>query len=199
MPCRFRRLRVSLRRTCYRPLASQPPARETSFVLLRGTLESLLDGDLRRPRVHESFGIRLSPGFGDLLAGRSTFDDAVHPAAASGLDVIAAGRTDRATLNALEAATLHKMFAQLRQEYDFIIVDSCPVLPVADALWIGQQVDGVVLSLLKDVSRLPVVYAAFRRLVELRIRVIGAVVSGAKADAYGYGYSEAYSYRPAVS
>src|SRR5207248_2110220 len=68
--------------------------------------------------------------------------------------------------------------------YEFVVIDSAPVLPIADAQLIGQHVDGVVFSVMRDVSRLPSVYAACERLALLRVRILGAVVNGIQDDAY---------------
>ena len=76
---------------------------------------------------------------------------------------------------------------QLRKQYDFIILDSSPVLPVTDALILGQHVDGVILSVLRDVSRAPQIQAAYQRLARLGIRTLGAVVLGVPADNTGAG------------
>ncbi len=62
------------------------------------------------------------------------------------------------------------------------------MLPVADALLIGQHVDAVLFSILRDVSRLPKVHAAYQRLASLGIRMLGAIVTGAQTDHYGSEY-----------
>jgi Mrp family chromosome partitioning ATPase len=91
-------------------------------------------------------------------------------------------------LRGLAQDHFRKICEALRAEFDFIVVDSAPVLPVADSLLLGQLVDGVIFSILYDVSRLPKVYAAHQRLEMLGIRMLGAVVSGAKVDDYGPDY-----------
>ena len=80
------------------------------------------------------------------------------------------------------------LFAQLKSEYEFIIVDSCPVLPVADALLLAQNADAVLFSVLRDVSRLPAVHAAHQRLSALGVRTLGAVVIGAGNDVPALAY-----------
>jgi polysaccharide biosynthesis transport protein len=69
------------------------------------------------------------------------------------------------------------------------------VLAVADALLIGQNVDAAICSILRDVSRMPRVYAANERLLTLGIRLLGAVMSGARCDGYGsyYHYPSRYA------
>jgi Mrp family chromosome partitioning ATPase len=99
-----------------------------------------------------------------------------------------AGQCSLPTLQALAQDDPQPIFDQLRQRYDFIIVDSSPVLPVADSLLLGQYADALLFSILNNVSRLPKVYAAYQRLAMLGIRMLGAVMSGASNDVYGSDY-----------
>ena len=96
-------------------------------------------------------------------------------------------------VQALAQDSMRSLFEQLKQQYDFIIVDSCPVLPVADALLLGQHVDGVIFSILRDVSRTPAVYAAQQKISSLAIRILGAVMIGASSDVGSAGYAYAGS------
>ena len=63
-----------------------------------------------------------------------------------------AGRWDRQAMAALANGAAGPLFKQLRERYDFVIVDSCPVLPVADTRFVSQHADAVVLSVFRDVS-----------------------------------------------
>ncbi len=143
----------------------------------------LIDGDLRHPATQQLFDVPLEPGFSEVLRGEVNLGDAVRPTAISRLWLMPAGQWDSHALEALAQEAVQQHFEQLKQQYDFIIVDSCPVLPVADALNLGQHVDGVILSVLRDVSRTPAVYAAQQRLGNLGIRTLGAVVIGEAATA----------------
>ena len=71
-----------------------------------------------------------------------------------------AGQWDREVLQALARDGLEGIFEKLREEFDFIVIDSHPVLAATDSLLIGQHVDAVILSVLRDVSQTPRVYAA---------------------------------------
>jgi Mrp family chromosome partitioning ATPase len=79
-------------------------------------------------------------------------------------------------------------FADFKERFDFVIVDTSPVLPVADALIIAQQADAVLFSVLTDVSRKDKILSAHQRLSALRVRILGAVVTGAHDSAYGSNY-----------
>jgi capsular exopolysaccharide synthesis family protein len=158
----------------------------------------LVDGDLIRPGCHTLFDQPLQPGLSELLRGQVKIADVVRPTPAPGLWMIPAGQADRTVVQALAKDGLAKIFGRLKTEFDMIIVDSSPVLPVAQTLLIGKQADAVVLSIMHDHSRVPPVYAAHHRLTSLGIRVLGGVFHKARADYYGYGYSGSRDYRYAL-
>jgi capsular exopolysaccharide synthesis family protein len=148
----------------------------------------LLDCDLRCPAAHQLFEQTLQPGLSEILLGEVDLVDAIRPTTAiEGLWLIPAGQWDREVLQALARQGLHDIFERLKDEFDFLIVDSHPVLPATDSLLVGQYADAVLLSLMRDVSQAPRVHAAYQRLTNLGIRVLGAVVNGMPTDAYEHG------------
>jgi capsular exopolysaccharide synthesis family protein len=149
----------------------------------------LVDGDLRRPSLHKVFGFEPTAGLGDALRDDVNIRDVIQPGPAPGLWVVPAGFADTLSLRALAQGRLTSLFEEIKNEFDFIILDSAPVLPVADAQLMAQSVDGVILSVLQNVSRLPLVYAAFERLALLQANVIGAVIHGSGVGAYDTKYS----------
>ena len=149
----------------------------------------LIDCDLRRPAAHQMFELPLQPGFSEALLGEVHVAEATRSTAVNDLFVIPAGQWDRAVLQVLARDGAEPLFEKLKAEYDFIVVDSHPVLAATDSLLIGQSVDAVLLSILQEVSQSPRVYAASQKLAALGIRVVGAVVNGAsREDLYSGGY-----------
>jgi capsular exopolysaccharide synthesis family protein len=142
----------------------------------------LVDGDLRRPAVHQLFELPLQPGLSEVLLAEVEVADGVQQTTLNGLSVMAAGQWDREVLQALARDGLEGVFERLREEFDFIVVDSHPVLPAADALLLARHADAVILSVLREVSQTPRVYAASRRLESVGARVLGAVVNAADPD-----------------
>lgn len=142
----------------------------------------LLDGDLRHPAAHKLFDLPLEPGFSEVLRGEATAGDCIKPTPLSRLWMMPAGNWDAHAVQALAQEGVGQLIAQLKEQYDFIVVDSCPVLPVADSLLLAQHVDGVIFSVLRDVSRLPAVQQAQQRLQGLGVRTLGAVVIGTQDD-----------------
>jgi len=150
----------------------------------------LIDADLRRPKLHRVFGVPVGPGFKEVLHGEVPLADAVQQGPVDQLFFLPAGNSPHLAVPMLPREETSRFFEHVRQSYDFVIVDSSPVLPVADALWLGKRVDGVVLSILSHLSRVPSVYAAYERLRAVRVLVLGAVVNGVR----NFRNSEDYRY-----
>jgi capsular exopolysaccharide synthesis family protein len=163
--------------------------------LARSGLSTLLvDADLRNPALHRLFDLPLAAGLSELLRGEAHLAEVIGVTAVEGLKVVSAGRCDRRTIRALAQGGLGPFLAQLKEQFDFVIVDSSPILPVADALIVAQQVDAVLFSIFRDVSRKTKVFAALQRLQCLGVPVLGAVVTGAHDGLYGSGYYSETTY-----
>lgn len=150
----------------------------------------ILDFDLRNPSMHRLFDVPISPGSSEIICSEVDVSDAVQPTTVPNLWIIPAGQCSNRVVSALaQGHPLETLFNRLRGQFDFIVVDTCPILPVADALLVGQHVDGAVISILQDISQLPKVLNASERLTQLNIPLLGAVVNGIKTDVHAYGYN----------
>jgi capsular exopolysaccharide synthesis family protein len=138
----------------------------------------LLDGDLRHPGAHHVFGLTNEYGFSEMLRGEVHVDDAIRPTPADNLWMITAGQACAQAVLMLGKDALGEIFSRLEARFDFIVVDSGPVLKVADPMLLGQFVDGAILSTLRDVSQIHKVYEASERLKLAGVKVVGAVVNG---------------------
>jgi capsular exopolysaccharide synthesis family protein len=147
----------------------------------------LIDGDIRNPGVHRVFDMPLEPGLSELLRGDAERDAVVHPTRTANLWLLPAGRCDLRSVQALSTSFLGTTIAALCVQFDYVVIDSGPVLKVADSLLVGQHVDVAILSVLKDSSKVPHVYEACERLRSVGITVMGAVVNGVNDDAARHG------------
>ncbi len=145
----------------------------------------LIDADLRHPSCHRLFELPLDPGFCEVLREEVELQDVIRPTRASGLWMISAGRCDQESIQALAKDAIGAAFESLRCDFDFIVVDSGPVLSIADSLLVGRHADAVILSVLRDVSQVPKIYEAHERLSAVGIPVMGAVVGGVKIASNG--------------
>jgi capsular exopolysaccharide synthesis family protein len=148
----------------------------------------LIDGDLRRPSLHKIFGLEPGPGFSEALRGEVDIRETVQVGPTGGLWVISAGQCDTLTMRALAQGNLKALLERIKPEYDMVIVDSAPILPVADSQLLARDTEGVLLSVLRNVSRLPLLFEAYQRLAMYQVELIGAVVHGTHSEAYATQY-----------
>lgn len=153
----------------------------------------LIDADMRRPAAHVVLAVPLAPGLSEYLTKGTTAIDASQDCQVPGLTVIAAGKWNAASASALNGIRWRDLLAHAVTEYDFVLIDSPPILPVADALSIARNVDGVLISVMQDHSRYMAVQAACNRLNLVGARMLGVVMAGATSNAGHYYYDRYYS------
>jgi capsular exopolysaccharide synthesis family protein len=147
----------------------------------------LIDADIRNPGVHRVFEMPQDPGLCELLRGETERDAVIHPTRTANLWLMPAGRCDLRSVQALSGSYLGSAIAALSVQFDYVIIDAGPVLKVADPLLVGQHVDAAIISVLRDVSKVPQVYEAVERLRSVGITVLGSVVNGVKDDVARHG------------
>ena len=147
----------------------------------------LIDGDLRSPSIHQHFGVNLQPGVCEHLRSELRSAALVRETPVENLSVMTAGQCDPRAVQQLAMDGFRRLLEEVRKQFDFVLIDTCPVLPVADALLMARHADGVLLSMMCDRSQVDRVQAASQKLASIGAHVIGAVVQGAGAETYGYG------------
>ncbi len=154
-----------------------------------GQKVALLDGDLRRPRLHRFFGVPLQGGLAaSLLAGRLDGNVQAVPAVA-GLSVLSAGPPPPNPAELLGSHTMRKLLDDLAQQADVVLLDSPPVLAVTDAALLAQLVDGVLLVVESGKTRRGMALEAIARLRQVRSNLIGVVLNKMpthRGDGYYY-------------
>jgi succinoglycan biosynthesis transport protein ExoP len=138
----------------------------------------LVDGDLRKPAIHQLFDMPLSAGVCEVLRGEAEVDAVVHPAQVEGMWVMLAGQCDQQAIAALAKESAAALFRTLRADYEFVVIDSGPALAFADTMLMGSHADAAVMAILRDVSQIPKVYEARERLEAIGMQVLGGVVGG---------------------
>lgn len=157
--------------------------------LARGGQRTLLvDCDLRKPAAHRLFGLSPDIGLSEVLRDEIDLEEAIQTTGENGPFLLPAGCCDPTATLALAQHGIRDIFEQLKTQFDFIVVDSPPVLSVADSLLVAQRVDAVLFATLRNVSRLPAVHAAYERLATLGVRILGLVASGVRCHHYGRKY-----------
>jgi succinoglycan biosynthesis transport protein ExoP len=104
----------------------------------------LVDCDLRLPQVHERLGLKTATGLSDLLTGTGT-DISTCVSRLGSLDIIASGSTPANPSNLIASGRMLELLDRLRQEYQLVILDSPPIVPIADSHILAGLADGVLL------------------------------------------------------
>ena len=155
-----------------------------------GKRVALIDCDLRRPSAHLMVGGQQGPGISELLRGDATMDDIRQQTQAPGLTFIGAGKVDQRVLQLLSIDGGRGLIQQLKSRFDFVVIDTSPLLFVAEPSMLAQNADIVLLATRKDYSRVQYVTQARDSLRSLQIPLLGAIMVGADSDfqrqTYGY-------------
>lgn len=151
----------------------------------------IIDADLRRPRLHEVFGKELQPGLADVLTGKSSTLD-FRQTDIPGLWLMTAGTTSGNPADLLGSARFGRLIEKLRAHFDWIVLDSSPVLAVADPCVISRVASAVMLVV--DCGRTPrhVATAAIERLRAVGAPLVGAMLNRVVLDGRGESYLPYY-------
>jgi capsular exopolysaccharide synthesis family protein len=148
----------------------------------------LLDADLRRPTVAGILGLEGSVGLTTVLADQAAFTDLVQEWGSAGLHVLPSGAVPPNPAELLGSPAMRRLLADLRLSYDYVVVDTTPVLPVADASVLSRLVDGmVVVANAGRVSRRQLAQSE-KDLTQVSARILGVVLNGVRRDEESYSY-----------
>lgn len=163
-----------------------------------GRKVALIEADVRRPRASDVLRIPAQPGLVELLTDRADLADVLHKDEKSGAYIIPAGGPGADPTHILASPGVRSVVDALSKNFDLIIVDSPPLMAVADARILAPQVDSAVLVVRWGKTHRNVVGLGLKKLFETGARVSGVVlaqVDAKKHAQYGYGDS-AYYYKP---
>src|SRR5690606_28476626 len=118
-----------------------------------GTKVLLIDADLRHPSVATNLGLEGAVGLTTVLLGDAEVDDVVQQWGGSNLHVLTAGDVPPNPSELLGSTRMHELFDELSEEYDFILIDSPPVLPVTDAMVIERLTGGLLMVVASGATR----------------------------------------------
>ena len=105
----------------------------------------IVDADMREPKLHTLLGLKPQRGFGDLLTSDAPIESVVVTTAVPGLSAILCGEIPPNPAELIGTERTRQLFAELKEKYDCVVVDSPPVLPVVDTIHMAAFADGVVL------------------------------------------------------
>jgi capsular exopolysaccharide synthesis family protein len=153
----------------------------------------LIDGDMRRPRVHEIFGSEQEPGLSNVLTGVAKPSDAIRRCPTiHGLWLLSCGHIPPNPAELLGSHRFRDFMGSLEGHFDWVVIDSPPVLVVTDSSIVGNQASGVVFVVGSDKTSRQAARAAIEQLDAANARIIGSVLNRVNLARHQYYYSAYY-------
>lgn len=147
----------------------------------------VVDGDLRRPALHELFGLAAEPGLTNTVLSE-TSDVPLQDTAVENLRLLSSGPKPPNPADLLGSRAMDRLIEQLKDEADIILFDAPPVLAVTDATVLGSKADGVLLVVCAGKTRRDHAQRARQILETANVRLIGATLINAPRDSAISGY-----------
>ncbi len=160
----------------------------------------IVDTDMRRSRCHEIFNVDSGQGLAEVLVRQRELEEMIHQTKVPGLSFLGAGSLPPNPSELLASPEMRALIKQLAETYDYVILDSAPIMPVSDSLGLSTMVDAVLVIAGGTTSR-RLVREACGRLEHVGARILGVVLN--KVDIIGnsyyrydhYGYYRSYKPR----
>lgn len=155
-----------------------------------GAKVCIVDCDLRRPNIHRLFNENAAPGMSNYLVGMSSIDEVVRHSGYAGLDYICAGDIPPNPAELLGSEKFSQLIEKLEKEYEYIIVDTCPVNIVTDTAILSKIIPEVIMVALQNSTEKDALRDAVNQLEFAGAKIIGFILNGVE-----YTYKGGYKYR----
>jgi len=152
----------------------------------------LIDADLRRPRLADLFGLSKQVGLTSVLSGETELAAAMQPSAVPGLSILGSGPLSPSPAETVASPRLRTLLDSLRQQCDYVLIDTPPLLDVTDPRVVAHVVDGVLLTLRNSKQGRPLAQSAREILDATGANILGVVVNGVAC----HSGSGDYAYAP---
>lgn len=184
--------------TSSRPQEGKSSSSLSLATMLASTGKSviLVDADVRNPSLNRYLDLPAKTGLTHYLSGDDNVNDMIVEMPNHGFSLLPAGKTPPNAAELLGSDRLSKLIDHLLQHYDHVLIDSAPLLGLADAPLIARRVEGVLFTIEANSTKNRVIATSLNRLRMAGAKLFGAIVTkvGTKNHAYGYGYGYGYGY-----
>jgi protein-tyrosine kinase len=153
-----------------------------------------VDCDLRKPMLHKIFELENLRGLTNTMMQQLSLEEAVHKNVIDKLDILTSGPIPPNPAEMLASGRSKALWAKLAETYDYVLIDSPPVLAVADASILATQVDGVILVIRSAQTRIDLAKEAKDQLLKANANIIGTVLNQLNMQSKDYQYYYYYSH-----
>lgn len=155
----------------------------------------IMDADMRLGKLHQMFNTTQDNGLGDYLAKDASLVDIIHPTEMENIDFMPRGQHPANPASLLSGNKFANMMAELNQHYDFIVIDTPPILAASDPIIISQYADKILMVIRYDKSIEGQVSYAVKQMNKANIHVDGIILNDVQQGLMSkYSYHYTYSY-----
>lgn len=157
-----------------------------------GSKVILVEGDLRNPTVHRMFGLKNVYGLTNILVDKGSYKDFIQPSMIEDLDILTCGPKPPNPSEILGSSRMKKVLEELRNDYDYVLVDAPPIVVVTDAALLASMCDGTILVIASGEAIIEGAIKAKELLVNVKANIIGTVLNKCKDSHVNHYYSSYY-------
>jgi capsular exopolysaccharide synthesis family protein len=163
----------------------------------------LVNADLRNPMIHHMFGLNNEKGLASLLSGTATFDEVLQRRVLENLDIIASRELPGNPSELLGSKKMKEFIGLMKEQYDFVLFDTPPLLAVTDATVLATEMDAVLIVASAGITKATALRSVAEFLLDIGVNRLGVILNNFdRRDAYGrhssdylygyYGYESGY-------
>jgi len=155
----------------------------------------IMDADMRRPRIHKVFRIKNTAGISTFLAGRGRIEEIIYRYPGEpNLHVLTSGPIPPNPMELVVSKGMRELMTVLQKHYDFILIDTPPLMAGADAILLGEQSDGIILVTLGGKTPRKTIEKARDEIAKFNIKMLGVILNRVNVRKHRAGYYS-YSYK----
>lgn len=154
----------------------------------------LIDCDMRNPTVHKNFNLSNKVGLSSCISMGTALSDAVQKTSIEGLYALTGGVIPPNPSELLGSEQMKNVLQRAKEQYDYVLIDTPPVMPVIDALIVGRFVDGMILVIASAEVKVEMARDVKNQLVNAGANILGVVLNKVRSEHHGYGYGYYYYY-----
>lgn len=154
----------------------------------------LIDCDMRNPTVHKSFNLSNKVGLSSCISMDTALSDAVQKTSIEGLYALTGGVIPPNPSELLGSEQMKNVLQRAKEQYDYVLIDTPPVMPVTDALIVSRFVDGMIFVIASAEVKVEMARDVKNQLVNAGANILGVVLNKVRSEHHGYGYGYYYYY-----
>lgn len=154
----------------------------------------VVDADLRKPKLNQFFGISNASGLSDYLSADIDYQNIIKETNEDNLDIITTGNIPPNPAELLNSQKMRYLLKKLKDEYDKIVVDTAPIIPVSDTVSMAPHIDGIIIVVAANQTNTEMLIKTKEILENVNAHILGSILNKYPIKAGGYYYQKSYYY-----